>query len=170
MSDNVKGFLLMLVIVLVVGGGIFAIAKNTDSNKTTNTQTADPNTTPVTSGDSLNPENKDAAYIDRLVKFMASKGMTMYGASWCAHCQAQKRALGDAVKDLKYIECSSSTTQKSQAPECDAISFTSASDGKKYTSIQGYPTWIYQGVGYSGEMSIPRMAEIVGFTDSATSQ
>lgn len=169
MSDNVKGFLLMIVIVLVVGGGIFAIAKNTDNNKAATSQTTDPNTAPVTSGDSLNPDNRDAAYIDRLVKFMASKGMTMYGASWCAHCQAQKRTLGDAVKDLKYVECSSSTTQKEQAAECN-VNFTDSADKKQYSSIQGYPTWIYEGVGYSGEMSIPKMAGIVGFTDSATSQ
>ena len=170
MSDNVKGFLLMIVIVLVVGGGIFAIAKNSDKNTTETTQSSDPNTSAVTASDSLNPDNRDAAYIDRLVKFMSEKGMTMYGASWCPHCQAQKKALGDAVKDLKYVECSSSTTQKEQAAECSAVNFTDSADGKKYTSIQGYPTWIYQGVGYSGEMNIQKMAQIVGFTDTSTSQ
>lgn len=165
MSDNVKGFLLMLVIIVVIGGGIFAIARNSDKNPTPTTQQTDPNKTPVTGSDSLNPDNKDAAYIDRLVKFMASKGMTMYGASWCPHCQAQKAALGGATSDLKYVECSTDSS-KPQADVCNAVTYTDNSTGKSVTGIQGYPTWVYQGTGYSGEKTIPELVQIVGFTDS----
>lgn len=167
MKDNVKGLIFMVVFVTVIVGSIVAIARSTDKNTSSNTTTVDPNSASVTSAEALNPDNKDAGYLDRLAKYLTAKGAKFYGASWCTHCQKQKKVFGDAVKDLPYVECSSSTTQKDQAAECKAVNFVDNSSGTHYTEIQGYPTWIYQGVGYSGEMNIPKLAAMVGFTDSS---
>lgn len=172
MSSNTKGFLFIVILVVVIVGGLVFMnnrQKNNDSASSTDSGTvagastnSDPNQAPVTT--SLNPDKKSDAFIAGLAKFMTKQGMALYGASWCPHCKAQREAFGPAVSDLKYVECSSDTT-KPQAEECSKITFTDASTGKSTTGIQGYPTWIYQGKGYSGEKTITELSQIVGYID-----
>ena len=38
--------------------------------------------------------------IDRLAQYLTSQNVTMYGTSWCSHCQNQKKLFG---KSFKYI-------------------------------------------------------------------
>jgi len=56
---------------------------------------------------------------DSFAKCLTEKGVTMYGAFWCSHCQDQKKMFGDSVQYIKYVECT-------QDP-CE--------------DIKGYPTW-----------------------------
>jgi len=168
MSSNTKGFLFIVILVVVIVGGLI-VMNNRQNNDTSSNSTSDESGDVAgasTQINSLNPENRDQTYIDNLLKYMANQGMTMYGASWCSHCQAQREVFGAAVKDLKIVECD--TSSGTQSDECNAVTFTDTSDGKTYTGIQGYPTWIYQGKGYSGEKTIEELAQIVGFTDSTT--
>ncbi len=165
MSSNTKGFVFIVALVaIVVGRIVYMNNRKVTADTNTNATTTDPNTAPVT--DSLNPDNKDQTYIDNLLKYMSTQGMTMYGASWCPHCKAQKAAFGAAISDLKYVECSSDST-KPQAAECANVNYTDTTDGKTYTGIQGYPTWIYQGKGYAGEKTITQLAQIIGFVDNS---
>ena len=167
MSSNSKGFIFIVVLIVVIVGGIIFMNNKKKATADNQTGSSDPNTAPVTDSLSLNPDNKDQAYIDNLLKDMSAQGMTMYGASWCPHCQAQKAAFGSAISDLKYVECSADSS-KPQADVCNNVTYVDATDGKTYNGVQGYPTWIYQGKGYSGEKTITDLAKIVGFTDNTS--
>lgn len=72
---------------------------------------------------------------------LASKGATMYGAYWCSHCKNEKKVLGDAFKEVKYVECTEETARCTE---------------KKIT---GYPTWILgDGTRLEGEQGIDGLA------------
>lgn len=74
--------------------------------------------------DSASAEGK----YDAFAKCLTEKGVKMYGAYWCGHCQNQKKAFGDSFKYVNYIECADPNSQK-QLDVC-------AKEG-----IEGYPTW-----------------------------
>ena len=59
---------------------------------------------------------------------MKDKGAIFYGAFWCPHCVAQKKAFGSSAKLLPYVECSTADGQ-GQTQVC------------KDKKIEGYPTW-----------------------------
>jgi len=67
---------------------------------------------------------------DTFAKCLTEKGVKMYGAFWCGHCQNQKKAFGDSFKYVTYIECAEPNSQK-QLEIC-------AKEG-----ITGYPTWVF---------------------------
>ena len=58
---------------------------------------------------------------------LKDKGAVFYGASWCPHCQAQKKLFGSSKQFLPYVECSTLTGGQTQF--C------------KDKKIMGYPTW-----------------------------
>lgn len=81
-----------------------------------------------------------------LAQALATKGITMYGAEWCPHCQAQKALFGDTFKLIPYVEC----------PENEKLCLDKG--------VRGYPTWITaDGTKYEGEQSLEKLAEISGF-------
>ena len=41
-----------------------------------------------------------------LAEYLTEEGALFYGASWCPHCQEQKRLFGASASRLPYIECS----------------------------------------------------------------
>ncbi|OGD63667.1 hypothetical protein A2215_02030 [Candidatus Berkelbacteria bacterium RIFOXYA2_FULL_43_10] len=94
--------------------------------------------------------SEDDAYKEALAKDLAAKGMVMYGAYWCTHCNNQKETFGDAFQYIDYVECDPKG-ENANPDECAA------------QGVDGYPTWIYQGVKYSGEQSLEKLAQIVGF-------
>jgi thiol-disulfide isomerase/thioredoxin len=61
---------------------------------------------------------------------LKDKGAIFYGASWCSHCQDQKKAFGNAASTLPYVECST-PDNKDQTQIC------------KDAKIEGYPTWVF---------------------------
>ncbi len=67
---------------------------------------------------------------DAFAQCLSDKGVKMYGAWWCPHCQAQKKLFGTAFKKINYVECSPGGT-KTMSAVCKA-------DG-----IEGYPTWVF---------------------------
>ena len=90
-----------------------------------------------------------------LAQCLAEKGVTMYGAAWCPHCQKEKREFGKAFRYVPYVECP-------ENPErCLSLHVT------------GYPTWIFPD-GYSptgspvkgkrlvGEQGLTRLSEASG--------
>lgn len=140
-------FLIAVIVVILVGAVVvyFVSRKNTTAD-TTSQNSEQGNVAGVTTQDS----NKDPVWIEGLAKYLTEKGMVMYGASWCTHCQNQKKEFGDAVKYIDYVECDSSSPN-ANPDECKA------------NDVTGYPTWIYQGKQYSGEQSLEKLAEITGY-------
>ena len=88
------------------------------------------------------PETIDPR-IDSFAQCVGKSELTMYGAYWCSHCQAQKKLFGSSFKHIKYVEC---TQQTALCLE------------KK---IEGYPTWIdAAGNRYDGELTLQKISEI----------
>ncbi len=95
------------------------------------------------SGGSTVPPGK----YDAFGECLASKKLTMYGASWCPHCKAQKALFGESPKYPFYFECTDNPN------ECIA------------KGVEGYPTWIdANGQKYVGEQSLEKLSEISGCT------
>lgn len=89
---------------------------------------------------------KDPGKYAAFAQCLKDSGAEFYGAFWCPHCQAQKKAFGDAAKLLPYIECSN--PDQSQTQICI---------DKK---IEGYPTWIFKdGTRLSGEVPMQTLAD-----------
>lgn len=72
------------------------------------------------------PSEKSGLKVDELAKCLNQKGVVMYGAYWCPHCQRQKRLFGDSFNYVNYVECTK------DVKKCQE---------KK---IEGYPTWIFK--------------------------
>lgn len=84
--------------------------------------------------------------LDAFTQCLKDKGVIMYGAFWCPHCQATKRMFGSSVKLLPYVECSTPDGQ-GQTDIC------------KEKNIQSYPTWVFpNGETYSGEHTLAEIA------------
>lgn len=80
----------------------------------------------------------------------AQKGAVFYGAFWCQHCQAQKAMFGKAIKNVKYVECSTADAQ-GQTKECQE------------KQIASYPTWIFaDGSRLTGEVPMSELASKTG--------
>jgi len=82
---------------------------------------------------------------DAFAQCLASKKLTMYGATWCSHCRAEKARFGDSFKYVPYVECTS------DANLCLA------------KGIESYPTWIDEnGMKYVGEQGLEKLSQISG--------
>lgn len=87
---------------------------------------------------------------DDFAKCLSDKGVKLYGASWCPHCQQQREAFGASQKYLDYIECST-PDGKSQTAIC------------KDSNITSYPTWeLADGTRLVGTQSLTKLSEISG--------
>lgn len=86
---------------------------------------------------------------DSFAKCLTEKGVVMYGAYWCPHCQNQKKMFGESWDFVSYVECSL-PNKGGQTAECTA------------KGIKGYPTWDINGVMISGELSIETLSEKSG--------
>ncbi len=83
--------------------------------------------------------------LDAFARCVAGKGLTMYGAYWCSHCQNEKRAFGDSFKYISYVEC--------------------ADNPKVCTDkgVTGFPTWIFpDGRKLEGEQGLEGLAKATG--------
>jgi len=87
-------------------------------------------------------ENANPGQYDAFAQCFAQKNITMYGAEWCTHCQAQKKLFGDSFKYVPYIEC----------PENTKLCLDKG--------IEGYPTWILQnGEKLVGEQTLEKLSQ-----------
>ena len=87
---------------------------------------------------------------DSFAQCITSKGMKMYGAFWCPHCQDQKKMFGNSIKYVNYIECSTSDGQ-GQIPECTLA------------GIQSYPTWeLPGGAKKQGSLTLQELSVFTG--------
>lgn len=109
---------------------IFAVM-NTKSTSTTETYT-----------------NTPSKY-DVFAQCLAKAGATMYGASWCPHCQALKATFGNSFQYVKYVEC----------PDNTQLCIDKG--------VDSYPTWILGSstvidVGFAGDATMQLLASSTG--------
>ena len=89
------------------------------------------------------PLNDTAAYVN-FAKCLTSKGVQMYGAEWCPHCQREKQMFGGAFQFVTYHDCAS------QPEFCQSA------------GIEGYPTWVINGNKYPGEKTLEELSQMSG--------
>lgn len=89
-----------------------------------------------------------ASKYDNFAKCITSKGATFYGATWCGHCQNQKKMFGDSFQHVNYIECADADGGQTDACE--------------FAGITGYPTWDINGEKIPGEMPLEKLSEKTG--------
>jgi thiol-disulfide isomerase/thioredoxin len=91
-----------------------------------------------------------------LAEHLSEEGARFYGASWCPHCQEQKRLFGASASRLPYIECSPAGRNAPQSRLCDRA------------GVKTYPTWIINGRAIVGEVvSLTQLADATGFRGAA---
>ena len=72
---------------------------------------------------------------DSLARCLKDRGVKMYGAYWCPHCQEQKEKFGASFEYAPYIECGIQGNQHGVAQVC------------KDEGIKHYPTWQFPPTG-----------------------
>lgn len=147
---NVYKFLLIVAGIVIIAGALIYVANRSRNKADTPVETVQNSDTKTDTTATTEPT--DPSYIAKLAKFMTEKGMILYGAYWCPHCQDQKKLFGDAFQYVDYVECDAQGPNPNP-DECTA------------RGIEGYPTWIYQGTKYSGLQSLSTLAKTVGFSE-----
>ncbi|MEY4722940.1 MAG: hypothetical protein RLZZ324_453 [Candidatus Parcubacteria bacterium] len=87
-----------------------------------------------------------------LAQCLTEKGVKMYGAYWCPHCQQQKKDFGkEAFDKITYVECAIPGDPQSQTPAC------------KDAGVTSYPTWVFpSGDRPTGEQPLKDLADKAG--------
>lgn len=86
--------------------------------------------------------SKNNSKYDAFAACLTDKGVKMYGAYWCPHCQEQKKMFGDSWSKIDYIECSL-PNRAGETAICNQAGITS------------YPTWQFaDGTRKSGTLSL----------------
>lgn len=80
----------------------------------------------------------------KLAACLTEKGWTMYGTSWCSHCQNTKAAFGEAFKKVSFVDCDFDTFKCSAA------------------GVSGYPTWFNGKQSIVGEKTLEELASLTG--------
>jgi len=79
---------------------------------------------------------------DNFAQCLTDKGIIMYGANWCPHCQNEKRAFGDSFRLITYVECPDNPQQ------CVDV------------NVESYPTWIFSdGRRLVGEQGLKKLSQ-----------
>jgi thiol-disulfide isomerase/thioredoxin len=93
---------------------------------------------------------ENSSNYDDFAQCLSDKGATLYGASWCPHCQQQREMFGASQKYLNYVECSSQ----------DGNPETAACENR---NINSYPTWeLADGTRLVGTQSLTKLSEASG--------
>jgi uncharacterized membrane protein/glutaredoxin len=101
-------------------------------------------------------EGPEDPMVRALAEHLKDEGAVFYGASWCPHCQEQKRLFGASARRLPYVECSPAGPNAPQAPSCNIA------------GVQSYPTWVINGRTTVGEvLTLAQLADASGFPGKA---
>lgn len=102
------------------------------------------------------PTGPEDPVIRALAEHLSDTRAVFYGASWCNHCQEQKRLFGASVSRLPYIECSPNGPNAPPLRSCTAA------------GVRSYPHWVIDGRSYPGVvMSLAQLATASQFPDAA---
>jgi hypothetical protein len=72
---------------------------------------------------------------DAFARCLADRGVKMYGAWWCPHCQEQKEKFGASFEYAPYVECGIKGDLHGRSQVC------------KDAGIQRFPTWQFPPTG-----------------------
>jgi uncharacterized membrane protein/glutaredoxin len=87
-------------------------------------------------------------WVRGLAEHLTKTEAKFYGASWCPHCQDQKKLFGSSAKRVPYVECSPGGQNAPSAPIC------------KEKNISNYPTWIINGQRHTGVQPLDMLAQL----------
>jgi uncharacterized membrane protein/glutaredoxin len=99
-------------------------------------------------GEASKPEDP---WVKALAEHLTKSDAKFFGASWCPHCQDQKKLFGSSVKRIPYVECSPGGSQAPQAALC------------KEKDIRSYPTWVINGQRQTGVLTLDTLAQLSKF-------
>jgi uncharacterized membrane protein/glutaredoxin len=103
------------------------------------------------------PTGPEDPMVRALAEHLSERGVLFYGASWCPHCQEQKRLFGASASRLPYIECSLGGPTSPQSAAC------------RSAGVQSYPTWVIDGRAMVGQvMTLAQLADASGFPQAAS--
>jgi hypothetical protein len=80
---------------------------------------------------------------DAFARCLADRGVKMYGAWWCPHCQEQKEMFGASFEYAPYMECGIKGDLHGEAQVC------------KNQNVMHYPTWQFPPTGERVERVFP---------------
>jgi len=89
-------------------------------------------------------DESDLSDLDKFALCLKERGAILYVSAYCGHCKNQKDMFGDSLEYLNLVEC----TENQQL--CQE------------KGIRGVPTWIIDGVLYSGVQQFERLSELTG--------
>jgi thioredoxin family protein len=72
---------------------------------------------------------------DAFARCLGDRGVTMYGAYWCPHCQEQKEKFSASFKYAPYIECGVKGDTHAETQVC------------KDAGVKHFPTWQFPPTG-----------------------
>lgn len=79
--------------------------------------------------------NRNQHRHDAFARCLTQRGVKMYGAWWCTHCQEQKELFGASFEYAPYVECGIKGDLHGTAQVC------------KDQDIKHYPTWQFPPMG-----------------------
>ena len=72
---------------------------------------------------------------DNFARCLNARGVKMYGAYWCPHCQEQKEKFAKSFEYVNYVECGVMGDLHAQSQVC------------KDDNVKHYPTWQFPPTG-----------------------
>jgi hypothetical protein len=72
---------------------------------------------------------------DAFARCLGSRGVKMFGAYWCPHCQEQKEKFAASFEYVPYVECGVKGDTRAQSQAC------------KDANVKHYPTWQFPPMG-----------------------
>ena len=96
--------------------------------------------------------NRSQHKYDGFAKCLTDRGVKMYGAYWCPHCQEQKEKFGASFEFAPYTECGVQGDLHAETQVC------------KDAGIQHFPTWQFPPTGERVErvFSLESLSERTG--------
>jgi len=79
--------------------------------------------------------NRSQHKYDAFARCLGDRGVKMYGAWWCPHCQEQKTRFAASFEYAPYVECGIKGQTNGQSEVC------------KQDGIKHYPTWQFPPTG-----------------------
>lgn len=129
-------FIIIGILIIILGGGYYLITQNNSQTTSNNSQTT-------------SPSSQINSY-DEFAQCLTQKGVKMYGAYWCPHCNNQKEMFGSSWQYIDYVKCALRNS-RGQTPSC------------REAGIRAYPTWVFpDGRKIEGELSFKELSEYSG--------
>jgi len=79
--------------------------------------------------------NRSQHKYDAFARCLSDRGVKMYGAWWCPHCEEQKEKFGASFEYVTFVECGVKGDLHARSQAC------------KDENIQHYPTWQFPPTG-----------------------